>query len=269
MEFFASGDTLLRLGFFCGAFVVLASLETAFPRRCRKIPRGRRWPSNISVSVLNQLFIRLVLPISTAALSISVEQNQWGLFAHLPWARWIEVLAAILILDLAIYAQHRAYHAVPVLWRFHRMHHADLEFDLTTGIRFHPVSVLVSAMIKLAVIVATGAAPVAVLTFEVILNITSLFNHCNLNIPYNAERGLRLLVVTPDMHRLHHSKNPNETDRNFGFNFPWWDRIFGSYQEQPAAGHHDMPIGLQQFREEQELRLDRMLSQPFRGNAED
>jgi sterol desaturase/sphingolipid hydroxylase (fatty acid hydroxylase superfamily) len=269
MEFFESSDTLIRLGFFSGAFIVLASLETAFPRRRRQISRGRRWPSNIGLSVLNQLFIRIVLPISTVALAISVEQNQWGLFGQLDFAHWFEVLAAILILDLAIYCQHRAYHAVPVLWRLHRMHHADLEFDVTTGIRFHPLSVLLSALIKLTVVVAIGPAPVAVLIFEVILNMTSLFNHSNLNIPYIAERSLRFLVVTPDMHRVHHSSNSSESDRNFGFNFPWWDHLFGSYQGQPGAGHHDMQIGLQQFREERELRLGRLLTQPFRGNAAD
>lgn len=267
MEIAQNSEVLIRLGCFAGVFVALAALEAAFPRRARQVSRRRRWPSNISISALNQVFVRLIVPASAIALAVTAEKNEWGLFGQLSFAGWVEIVAAILILDLAIYLQHLIYHAIPILWRFHRMHHADVEFDVTTGIRFHPLSVLLSAFIKLAVVLAIGPAPVAVLAFEVLLNATSLFNHSNLRIPQAAERVLRLLVVTPDMHRVHHSSNPTETNRNFGFNFPWWDRIFRTYRAQPAMGHSEMVVGLEQFREEPELRLDRMLSQPFRSGS--
>ena len=180
---------------------------------------------------------------------------------------WVEVFGAVLILDLAIYLQHLVYHAVPVLWRFHRMHHADIEFDVTTGIRFHPLSVLLSGFIKLGAVLAIGASPMAVLAFEVLLNATSLFNHSNLRIPPAVDRVLRLVVVTPDMHRVHHSSDSDEVNRNFGFNFPWWDRMFRTYRAQPALGHREMVVGLDGFRQLRELRLDRMLSQPFRSTT--
>jgi sterol desaturase/sphingolipid hydroxylase (fatty acid hydroxylase superfamily) len=266
MEFPQTSEALIRFGIFFSVLVVLAGLETLFPRRARRVPRDRRWPSNIGVSALNQAFVRLMLPTSAIALAITSEQNEWGLFGQVTLVPWIEILATILILDLAIYLQHRAYHAVPVLWRFHRMHHADVEFDVTTGIRFHPVSVLLSGFIKLAVVFVIGPAPAAVLAFEVLLNATSLFNHSNLRIPEAFDWTLRLLVVTPDMHRIHHSIDADETNRNFGFNFPWWDRLFNSYRAKPATGHRAMLLGLDEFREEREFRLDRMLSQPFRGS---
>ncbi len=259
-----SSETLIRLGIFIAVFVLLVSVETLFPRRPRHISRARRWPANVAISLLNQAFIRLVLPASAIGLAVTTEDNGWGLLGQVALPSWVEVLAAILILDLVIYLQHRAFHAVPVLWRFHLMHHADVEFDVTTGIRFHPVSVLVSMVIKLLAVLVVGAAPVAVLAFEVLLNATSLFNHSNLKIPASVDRVLRWFVVTPDMHRVHHSSDPAETNRNFGFNFPWWDRLFRSYRAQPTLGHAEMEIGLNQFREARELRLDRMLLQPFR-----
>lgn len=269
MEILPAGEVLIRLSCFVGVFAALAALEAAFPRRARGVSRRRRWPGNIGISALNQVFVRLVVPASAIAMAVAAEQNQWGLFGQLALPTWVEVVAAIFILDLAIYLQHLLYHAVPVLWRFHRMHHADVEFDVTTGIRFHPLSVLLSAFIKLGVIFALGAAPLAVLVFEVLLNATSLFNHSNLRIPQPGERILRLFVVTPDMHRVHHSSDRDETNRNFGFNFPWWDRLFRTYRAQPVLGHRGMEVGLHQFREAGELRLDRMLSQPFRGKADD
>lgn len=258
---------LIRLGCFFGLFATLAVLETMYPRRAPRVLRRLRWPSNVGVSALNQVLVRLILPTSAIALAIAVEQGEWGLFSRLDLASWLEIVVAILILDLAIYWQHRIYHAVPLLWRFHRMHHADVEFDVTTGIRFHPLSVVLSGFIKLAVIFVIGPSAVAVLVFEVLLNATSLFNHSNLGIPHPVDRILRLLIVTPDMHRVHHSVDTSESNRNFGFNFPWWDRIFRSYRAQPAMDHREMLIGLDRFREERELRLDRMLSQPFRGST--
>lgn len=268
MEITQSSEVLIRFGFFIAVFVAIAVLESAFPRRARRLPRASRWPSNIGISLLNQVVIRLCLPATAIALAMLGEQQGWGLFSQLTLAPWVELLAAVLILDLVIYWQHRLYHMVPVLWRFHRMHHADVEFDVSTGIRFHPLSVLLSAAIKLGTIFLIGPAPLAVLIFEVLLNATSLFNHSNLGIPRGVDRILRLLVVTPDMHRVHHSSAPDETNRNFGFNFPWWDRMFRSYRAQPAQGHQHMEVGLATFRQEPESRLDRMLTQPFRGGSE-
>jgi sterol desaturase/sphingolipid hydroxylase (fatty acid hydroxylase superfamily) len=267
MEPSEASDTLIRLAFFTGALVLLALLEAAFPRRSRQVSRKARWPSNLGLSALNQLILRLVLPVSAIMLAVRMEQEGWGLFAQLTWPSWIELAAAVLILDLAIYGQHRLYHAVPVLWRFHRMHHADLDFDVTTGIRFHPASLLLSGLIKLGVVLVIGPSPLAVLIFEVLLNATTMFNHSNLGIPSGLDRLLRLVIVTPDMHRVHHSANPDETNRNFGFNFPWWDRLFGTYRAQPALGHEAMTVGLEDFRSANELRLDRMLSQPFRSSG--
>lgn len=268
MDFSQSTEIYIRLGCFIGLFALLATLESWFPRRVRKVTRRLRWPSNLGVSVLNQIVVRLILPASAIALAMVVEQNGWGLLGMVEAAPWIELVLAVLALDLTIYWQHRAFHAVPLLWRFHRMHHADTEFDVTTGIRFHPLSIVPSAFIKLGAVLLIGPAPVAVLIFEVLLNATSLFNHSNLRVPPALDRLLRLLVVTPDMHRVHHSSDASETNTNFGFNFPLWDRIFGSYQAQPAKGHIDMEVGLERFRELQEQRLDRMLLQPFRTNRE-
>jgi sterol desaturase/sphingolipid hydroxylase (fatty acid hydroxylase superfamily) len=187
------------------------------------------------------------------------------------WPVWLEILLALFVLDLAIYVQHRIFHYVPVLWRLHRMHHADLDVDVSTGARFHPIEILLSLGIKFLVIVSLGVAPLAVLIFEIALNATSTFNHSNVRIPQTVEPLLRCLLVTPDMHRVHHSIVRHETDSNFGFNFPWWDRLFGTYRPQPEAGHDSMTLGIEQFRNPQELRLDRMLGQPFRstGASED
>ena len=179
---------------------------------------------------------------------------------------WIEVVLAVLVLDLAIYGQHVLFHHVPALWRVHRMHHADLDIDVTTGTRFHPVEVVLSFGIKFVTVVAIGASSLSILIFEVLLNATSLFNHSNLRLAPRLERLLRWFVVTPDMHRVHHSIVRRETNSNFGFNLPWWDRLFGTHRPQPEAGHEDMAIGIDEFRTPKELRLDRMLTQPVRDD---
>ena len=267
MEIGLASETLIRLACFLGVFAALAMLEAMYPRRARVTSRGSRWPSNIAVSAVNQAFTRLVLPASAVALAILLEEEGWGLLGVWTLAPWLEVVVAVLLLDLAIYLQHLIYHAVPFLWRLHRMHHADVDFDVTTGIRFHPLSVALSGFIKLGGVLVIGPAAMAVLIFEVLLNATSLFNHSNLRVPDALDRCLRLIVVTPDMHRVHHSSNSSETNRNFGFNFPWWDRMFRTYRAQPALGHEAMIVGLDEFRGPRELRLDWMLSQPFRHDA--
>lgn len=207
---------------------------------------------------------RIIAPTGAVGFALFAEAHDLGLFNVVALPVWLELVLALLTLDLAIYLQHRLFHYAPVLWRLHRMHHSDLDVDVTTGARFHPIEILLSLGIKFVVIVPLGLPPLAVLLFEIGLNATSMFNHSNVRVSPAIERVLRCLVVTPDMHRVHHSVVRRETDSNFGFNFPWWDRLFGTYRAQPEAGHDGMTIGIEQFREPTELRLDRMLTQPFR-----
>jgi sterol desaturase/sphingolipid hydroxylase (fatty acid hydroxylase superfamily) len=261
-------EPLIRLGAFGGIFAVMAAWEVLGPRRKQAIGRGLRWPNNLGVVVVDTLLVRLVFPTTAVGLALVAEAHAWGLFHTIALPAWVAVVTSVILLDLAIYFQHVLFHAVPALWRLHRMHHADLEFDVTTGLRFHPIEILLSMMIKLAVVAALGAPAVAVLIFEVLLNATSMFNHSNIRMPLGLDRVLRWFVVTPDMHRVHHSILSRETNSNFGFNLPWWDRLFGTYRAQPAAGHDAMTIGIEQFRDARELRLDRMLLQPFRGEAD-
>jgi sterol desaturase/sphingolipid hydroxylase (fatty acid hydroxylase superfamily) len=260
-------EPYVRLGAFGGVFVAMAIGELLGPRRKQAIRRGLRWASNLGVVVVDTLLVRLVFPTTAVGLALLAEAHGWGLLHAMVLPIWMAVVSAVVLLDLAIYFQHVLFHAVPALWRLHRMHHADLEFDVTTGLRFHPFEIVLSMTIKLAVIAALGAPAVAVLIFEVLLNATSMFNHGNVRIPLGLDRALRWLVVTPDMHRVHHSILGPETNSNFGFNLPWWDRLFGTYRAQPAAGHDGMTIGIEQFRDPRELRLDRMLLQPFRDTA--
>jgi sterol desaturase/sphingolipid hydroxylase (fatty acid hydroxylase superfamily) len=244
----------------------MATWEILAPRRDQKLGRGTRWPGNIGMVVLDTVLVRLIFPTTAVGLALIAEARVWGLFHALDPPGWAGVLVAVMALDLAIYLQHVLFHAVPVLWRLHRMHHADPEIDVTTGARFHPIEILLSMGLKLGAVAALGASAVAVLIFEVLLNATAMFNHSNARMPAWLDRALRWIVVTPDMHRVHHSIVACETNSNFGFNLPWWDRLFGTYRDRPAAGHEAMIIGIEQFREPAEQRLDRMLTQPFRGD---
>jgi sterol desaturase/sphingolipid hydroxylase (fatty acid hydroxylase superfamily) len=260
-------EPTVRLASFLGVLLAMAVWEVLAPRRRRLIARGVRWPSNLGVALLNTLLLRLVFPSAAVGLAALAAERQWGLLNNIPLPDWAALALALLALDLVIYLQHVMFHAVPALWRLHRMHHADLDIDVTTGARFHPIEILLSMGLKLAVVAALGAPVIAVLIFEVALNATSMFNHGNVMLPRPLDRVLRWLVVTPDMHRVHHSVRPNETNSNFGFNLPWWDRLFGTYRAQPVDGHEGMTIGLDSFRDPAELRLDRMLVQPFRGSV--
>jgi sterol desaturase/sphingolipid hydroxylase (fatty acid hydroxylase superfamily) len=226
-----------------------------------------RWPSNLAIVAMNTAFVSILLPATAVSLALAGESRGWGLLNNLPVSDPSAVVASVVVLDLAIYLQHVMFHAVPALWRVHGMHHADLDFDVTTGARFHPIEIVLSMLFKFGVVVALGAPATGVLVFEVLLNATSMFNHGNVRIPVRLDRYIRWLVVTPDMHRVHHSIVVGETNSNFGFNLPWWDRLLGTYRDQPAAGHDGMTIGIEQFRAARELWLDRMLSQPFRGSA--
>ena len=265
-EPFLTYEPLIRLGVFAGVLAVMALWELLAPRLRQEIGRARRWPSNLGVVVLDTLAVRILFPTAAIGMALVAQARGFGLFQAIAAPRLVAVILSIILLDLAIYLQHVLFHAVPVLWRLHRMHHADLEFDVTTGVRFHPFEILLSMVIKLGIVAALGAPALAVLLFEVLLNATSMFNHGNVRIPARLDWVLRWIVVTPEMHRVHHSAAPRETNSNFGFNLPWWDRWFGTYLAEPAAGHQNMTIGIEQFRDPRELRLDRMLVQPFRDD---
>ena len=266
-EVLLTHEPLIRLGVFAGVLVLMAGWELLTPRRSQEIGRGLRWPNNLGIVVLDTLLLRLVFPTAAVGLAVIAEDRGWGLLNAFAVPLWLAVIVAVLALDFAIYLQHILFHAVPALWRLHRMHHADLEFDVTTGLRFHPFEILISMGIKLAVVAALGPPAVAVLIFEVLLNATSMFNHGNVRMPAGLDRVLRWIVVTPDMHRVHHSILPHETNSNFGFNLPWWDRLLGTYQAQPGAGQEGMTLGIEQFRTPRDLWLDQLLVQPFRGPA--
>ena len=265
MESLLSIDTLIRLGSFLGVFALVAGWEVLAPRRPQLVGRGQRWPSNLGLVVLNALLLRLVFPITAVGFAMAVQAQGSGLLQVIAVPGWLAGPVAFVLLDLAIYLQHVLFHSVPLLWRLHRMHHADVEFDVTNGLRFHPLEMVLSMAIKLAVIAALGAPPTAVLAFEVVLNAAAMFNHGNVALPVRLDRVLRWFIVTPDMHRVHHSSVPEETHSNFGFNLPWWDRWFGTYVAQPREGHAGMELGLTMFRERRWLRLDRLLMQPWVG----
>lgn len=256
-------EASLRFGVFLVVLLVLMVLEALLPRRRLRHSKLQRWTSNIALVVLNTMTVRLLVPIAGVAAAALAQQQQWGLLNLVPLPSWMEMLLFLLAFDLAIYFQHRVFHAVPLLWRLHRMHHTDRDYDVTTGNRFHPLSIVVSSLIKIVLILLAGPSVVAVVVAEVLLNACAMFNHSNLRIPVSLDRFLRLLVVTPDMHRVHHSIDQDEHNRNFGFNFPWWDRLFGTYLAQPALGHEEMEIGIEGFRDQHSEKLLPLLRQPL------
>lgn len=256
------GEAALRLGVFVGVLGAMALWEALAPRRADFAGPRRRWPANLAFAVFGTLVGRVLVPGGAAAFALHAQGQGWGFLAGMPG--FVAIPAAVVLLDLAIYFQHRIFHRVPLLWRLHRMHHSDLAFDTTTGIRFHPLEIALSLAIKLAVIAATGAPPEAVVIFELLLNGSSLFNHANIAMPAGLERALRLIVVTPDMHRIHHSWRRDETDSNFGFSVSIWDRLFGTYRAVPADGQLGLTVGLPEFRDPADQRLLPLLAQPFR-----
>lgn len=266
MPDFENAEDWIRVPLFLGLLVVFSVAEALFPRRSRVLRRPRRWFANLSISILDSFVSRLILPAGAVGFAVLASARGWGLLNLIDAPFTFECFAAILALDAAIYAQHRIFHAIPLLWRLHRMHHSDVDLDVTSGVRFHPGEIALSLGIKCGVVAILGASPAAVLLFEALLNATSLFNHANLRLPPALDRALRLIVVTPDMHRVHHSVLPAETNSNFGFNVPWWDRLFGTYRSQPSQGHDAMTIGLDQFRDPDEQGLGRLLFQPMRND---
>jgi len=258
-------EPLIRLAAFVGVFAAVAVWEFASPRRAQTYGRRVRWTNNLALLAVDVLVVRILAPGAAIAIALAGEAHGWGLLNLAGVPAWLAVPAAVVLLDLAVWFQHVAFHAVPLLWRLHRVHHTDVDFDLTTGTRFHPIEILISVGIKCATVAAIGAPALAVLVFEVLLNATSMFNHANARLPVTVDRWLRFLVVTPDMHRVHHSVVCDETNSNFGFALPWWDRLFGTYRAQPAVGHEAMTLGVDAFREVGDARLDRLMTQPFRA----
>lgn len=263
-------EIAVRLGFFGSVLLVMTLWELLAPRRLLTVRKAPRWASNLSLVVLNIVLARLLVPITTVGAAVIAQSREWGLLHQIDWPAWVEMVISVLAFDLAIYLQHVMFHAVPVLWRLHMVHHADLDFDVTTGLRFHTLEILISAFIKLAVIMVLGPLAVAVVVFEVLLNATAMFNHSNVRMTAWLDRLLRWIVVTPDMHRVHHSVIQGETNSNFGFNLPWWDVLLGTYRSQPAEGHEQMTIGLPHLRDEMQVdRLPGILKLPFLSQAEE
>ena len=234
------------------------------PRRTATVPKARRWSNNLALVILNTAVLRVLFPAAAAGMALFAQEHRWGLFNYYANPGWAAVIASVLLLDLAIYLQHVMMHAVPALWRLHRVHHADLDFDVTTGARFHTLEIVLSMLIKFAAIVVLGPPAAAVLIFEVLLNATAMFNHANVRLSLGLDAVLRRIVITPDMHRVHHSVEADETNSNFGFNLPWWDQLFGTYRGKPRAGHAGMTIGIRTFRDPKQCtRLTGILAMPF------
>jgi sterol desaturase/sphingolipid hydroxylase (fatty acid hydroxylase superfamily) len=256
----------IRLGFFFAVFIIMAIWELLAPRRQLIVPKLMRWSNNITLVFFNTLILRVLFPAAAVGMAIFAQQQGWGLFNYYSLALPLKIVASVIILDGIIYLQHVMVHAVPLLWRIHRVHHADPDFDVTTGARFHPLEIILSMLIKFAVIILLGPPVLAVIIFEILLNATAMFNHSNVRLNTTLDKYLRLLVVTPDMHRVHHSVEEDETNSNFGFNLPWWDRLFGTYRDQPRKGHQHMTIGIHDFnRPRQVTWLHSMLILPFIG----
>jgi len=256
---------LIRLGFFFGILVVMFLWELIAPRRPLTTSKIIRWFSNLGLVLIDSIVVRLFFPTALAGIALLVQQRGWGLFNQFELPYLLKIIFSVLVLDLVIYLQHIMFHSVPLFWRLHMVHHTDMDIDVTTGVRFHPIEIILSMGIKMIVVVLIGAPAVAVLIFEIILNGTSMFNHGNVRYSQNIDSILRLLVVTPEMHRVHHSTIRWETNSNLGFNFPWWDRLFGTYRDQPAKGHLEMTIGLDQYKEPNKLTLPWLLVLPFIG----
>ncbi len=242
-EYILTNEAPIRAATFLGIFVIVAIWELVGPRRKLSVSKLIRWINNLGIVFFNTLLLRFLAPLMAVGLAIMAEEENWGLLNNVAINSYVKMFLAILILDLIIYLQHVMFHTVPWLWRLHRMHHTDLDIDVTTGSRFHPIEIILSMIIKMLIVASLGAPPVAVVIFEVLLNATAMFNHGNIRIHTKADRILRLLVVTPDMHRVHHSVKPEETNSNYGFNFPWWDRLLGTYKAQPEDNHLKMTIG--------------------------
>jgi sterol desaturase/sphingolipid hydroxylase (fatty acid hydroxylase superfamily) len=269
-EFVIANEKPIRMSFFFGILIVMAVWEIVAPRRALTISKAVRWANNLGLVFFNSFLLRLIFPAAAVGMAVFASENGWGIFNYYQAPFWVAIVFSVVVMDFIIYLQHVMVHAVPALWRLHRMHHADLDFDVTTGARFHPVEIILSMLIKFATIVVLGPPVVAVVIFEVVLNATAMFNHANVRLPLRLDRILRWIVVTPDMHRVHHSVEDDEANSNFGFNLPWWDRFFGTYRDQPRGGHDGMKIGIRKYREPKEVAwFPGMMMLPFKGKISD
>lgn len=254
----------VRLAIFLGVLALMMAAEFLWPRRTQAVSRLKRWPHNLTLVALDIVLVRLVFPVSLAGFCLIAAQNGWGIFNALDAPFWLTFSLSLLALDVLIYSQHIVLHKIPILWRLHRVHHTDTEFDVTTALRFHPIEILLSMLVKFTAAAILGAPPEAALAFEIILNAAAMFNHGNVKIPEKLDQWLRHIIVTPDMHRVHHSTVRAEIDSNYGFSISLWDRIFDTYCAQPRKGHEAMTIGLDIFRKEEDMRLGKLLLQPFK-----
>jgi len=269
-EFILSNEKPIRMGFFFGVLAIMALWEVAAPRRKLTVSKTLRWTNNIGLVFFNSFILRILFPAAAVGVAISAKDQGLGLFNVYAVSPYIAVVASVIIMDFVIYLQHVLVHAVPVLWRLHRVHHADPDYDVTTGARFHTIEIILSMLIKFATILLLGPPVIAVILFEIILNATAMFNHSNVGLPAGLDRALRWFLVTPDMHRVHHSVEDDEANSNFGFSLTWWDRIFGTYRDQPRGGHQGMTIGIHKYRDTKDVSwLTGMLTLPFRGKISD
>ena len=270
LDFIAQNESLIRLGFFLGILVIMGLWESLAPARQLSVSRGYRWLNNLSLVVVNTVIVRIIFPAAAVGVALVAQQQGWGVLSLLDWPLWLLVLTSVVVMDFMIWLQHVTVHAIPMLWRLHRVHHADPDYDTTTGLRFHPLEILLSMIIKFIVIIALGPPVVAVIIFEVVLNGMAMFNHGNVRLPATLDKLIRVFFVTPDMHRVHHSVHEDETNSNFGFNLSIWDRLMGTYLDQPRDGHEKMKIGINGFEQKSDVsRLDGLLTLPFKGRAGD
>lgn len=269
-QFVMNYEKEIRMGFFFGMLAIIAIWEILAPRRALTVSKTVRWVNNLGLVFFNSFIIRLVFPIAAIGVAATAQENGWGLLNNIEIPVWLAAILAIVIMDLVIYIQHVMVHAIPVLWRLHRVHHADPDYDVTTGARFHTLEIILSMGIKFCTIVLLGPPVFAVIIFEVVLNATAMFNHGNVRLPKSIDQVLRWFVVTPDMHRVHHSVEDDETNSNFGFSLPWWDRLFGTYRDQPRGGHEAMKIGIRSYSSAKDVSwITGMLTLPFKGKITD
>lgn len=266
LQWLAAHEVLIRGASFLAVLVLMALWEIRAPARPLLLSKGLRWTNNLGLIAFNTLLLRLLFPAAAVGMAAFAAAQGWGILNYYPLPLWLAIVISVVVLDFVVWLQHIMVHAIPLLWRLHRVHHADPDFDLTTGARFHPLEILLSMLVKFAAIVVLGPPVVGVILFEVLLNATSMFNHGNVRLPARVDAILRCFVVTPDMHRVHHSVEDDETNSNFGFNLPWWDRLLGTYRAQPRAGHSAMTIGIHGFTDARQISwLPGLLTMPFRG----
>ena len=265
-QFVMDNEKVIRMSFFFGMLVVMAVWELFAPRRALTVSKAVRWVNNLGLVFFNSFLLRVLFPAAAVGVAAFASKNGWGIFNYYDVPFWVAAVASVVVMDFIIYLQHVMVHAIPLLWRLHRLHHADLDYDVTTGARFHPIEIILSMLIKFATIVVLGPPVIAVVIFEIMLNATAMFNHANVRLPLGLDRILRLFLVTPDMHRVHHSVEDDEANSNFGFSLPWWDRVFGTYRDQPRGGHEGMTIGIRKYRDPKQVAwLPGMMLMPFKG----